>query len=167
MPARERTFSMWDLVALWIGLVVCIPSWFLATSLVDLGAPPLLVPLALSACRGTQASAGTTSSALGRHVPNGCGHTYILRRAPVLRFGLSTPLIVGSNPEIGSDWAQSLPTDRMRTMNPLAWRRHELVAGSARGAAGQPRHAGPHALVRPPRSVLGHSSPTTLPVALA
>lgn len=38
---KERTFGMWDMVALWIGLVVCIPSWFLATSLVDLGAPPL------------------------------------------------------------------------------------------------------------------------------
>ena len=38
LPAKERSFSMWDMVALWIGLVVCIPSWFLATSLVDLGA---------------------------------------------------------------------------------------------------------------------------------
>ena len=36
----ERSFGMWDMVALWIGLVVCIPSWFLATSLVEMGAPP-------------------------------------------------------------------------------------------------------------------------------
>lgn len=35
---------MWDMVALWIGLVVCIPSWFLATSLVDLGARQHFAP---------------------------------------------------------------------------------------------------------------------------
>lgn len=38
LPTKERTFGTWDMVALWIGLVVCIPSWFLATSLVEMGA---------------------------------------------------------------------------------------------------------------------------------
>lgn len=35
--SEERFFSIWDLTSLWIGLVVAIPTWYLAGSLVDLG----------------------------------------------------------------------------------------------------------------------------------
>eukprot|EP00242_Pyramimonas_sp_CCMP2087_P017892 CAMPEP_0198226230 /NCGR_PEP_ID=MMETSP1445-20131203/104520_1 /TAXON_ID=36898 /ORGANISM="Pyramimonas sp., Strain CCMP2087" /LENGTH=549 /DNA_ID=CAMNT_0043905999 /DNA_START=150 /DNA_END=1796 /DNA_ORIENTATION=- len=34
---EERTFSRWDIAALWIGLVVCVPSYTLAGSLIDMG----------------------------------------------------------------------------------------------------------------------------------
>ncbi|KAI5082887.1 hypothetical protein GOP47_0002630 [Adiantum capillus-veneris] len=33
----ERTFSAWDIVSLWVGLVVGVPSYYLAGSLVELG----------------------------------------------------------------------------------------------------------------------------------
>ncbi len=33
----ERTWSRWDLAALWIGMVVCVPTYMLAGSLIDLG----------------------------------------------------------------------------------------------------------------------------------
>jgi hypothetical protein len=32
-----RTFSLWDMAALWIGLVVCVPTYTLVGSLVELG----------------------------------------------------------------------------------------------------------------------------------
>ncbi|PKI48549.1 hypothetical protein CRG98_031070 [Punica granatum] len=34
---RERTFSGWEMASLWVGLVVGVPSYYLAGSLVDLG----------------------------------------------------------------------------------------------------------------------------------
>ncbi|KAL4458030.1 hypothetical protein ABPG75_012895 [Micractinium tetrahymenae] len=37
VPAQERTFSTWDMTALWIGLVVSVSSWLLAGGLVELG----------------------------------------------------------------------------------------------------------------------------------
>lgn len=37
IPEAERTFSTWDMTALWIGLVVSVSSWFLAGGLVELG----------------------------------------------------------------------------------------------------------------------------------
>ncbi|KAK1266863.1 hypothetical protein QJS04_geneDACA000544 [Acorus gramineus] len=35
--ASERTFTGWDIASLWIGLVVCVPNYYLAGSLVDVG----------------------------------------------------------------------------------------------------------------------------------
>jgi Permease for cytosine/purines, uracil, thiamine, allantoin len=37
IPLSSRTFTAWDLASLWIGLVVGVPSYYLAGSLVDLG----------------------------------------------------------------------------------------------------------------------------------
>lgn len=37
IPPSARTFTAWDLASLWIGLVVGVPSYYLAGSLVDLG----------------------------------------------------------------------------------------------------------------------------------
>ncbi|EAZ24114.1 hypothetical protein OsJ_07854 [Oryza sativa Japonica Group] len=36
-PPSERTMTAWDLASLWVGLVVGVPSYYLAGSLVDLG----------------------------------------------------------------------------------------------------------------------------------
>ncbi len=38
LPVVHRTFGTSDMLSLWIGLVVCLPSWYLAGSLVDMGA---------------------------------------------------------------------------------------------------------------------------------
>jgi nucleobase:cation symporter-1, NCS1 family len=35
--SSRRSFSVWDIAALWIGLVVCVPTYTLVSSLVDLG----------------------------------------------------------------------------------------------------------------------------------
>ena len=35
--ASQRTFDAWHMAALWIGLVVGVPTWYLAGSLVELG----------------------------------------------------------------------------------------------------------------------------------
>jgi len=35
--ADERTWSVWNMAALWIGMVVCVPTYMLAGGLVDLG----------------------------------------------------------------------------------------------------------------------------------
>lgn len=35
--AGQRTFSGWEMASLWIGLVVGVPTYYLAGSLVDLG----------------------------------------------------------------------------------------------------------------------------------
>ena len=37
VTARERTFGTYDVAALWIGLVVCVPAWTLASSVVAMG----------------------------------------------------------------------------------------------------------------------------------
>ena len=37
VPQAKRTFTTWDLAALWIGLVVCVPSYTLVSSLIELG----------------------------------------------------------------------------------------------------------------------------------
>jgi len=34
---EKRNFSRWDIAALWVGLVVCVPSYTLAGSLIDMG----------------------------------------------------------------------------------------------------------------------------------
>jgi NCS1 family nucleobase:cation symporter-1 len=36
-PPSARTWTAWDLAALWIGMVVCVPTYMLAGGLVDLG----------------------------------------------------------------------------------------------------------------------------------
>ncbi len=36
-PASARTWTAWDLASLWIGMVVCVPTYMLAGGLVDLG----------------------------------------------------------------------------------------------------------------------------------
>ncbi len=36
-PPEKRTWSMWHMAALWIGMVVCVPTYMLAGGLVDLG----------------------------------------------------------------------------------------------------------------------------------
>ena len=38
LPVVQRTFGTSDMLSLWIGLVVCLPSWYLAGSLVEMGA---------------------------------------------------------------------------------------------------------------------------------
>ncbi|KAG0453975.1 hypothetical protein HPP92_025279 [Vanilla planifolia] len=67
VPASRRTFTAWDMASLWVGLVVGIPSYYLAGSLVDLGMSwwqgigtvslaniILLLPLVLAAYPGTR-----------------------------------------------------------------------------------------------------------------
>ena len=65
--AAARTWSAWDLAALWIGMVVCVPTYMLAGGLVDLGMSwwqavltvglgnlIVLVPMILNAHPGTR-----------------------------------------------------------------------------------------------------------------
>lgn len=40
LPVVNRTFGTSDMLSLWIGLVVCLPSWYLAGSLVEMGGRP-------------------------------------------------------------------------------------------------------------------------------
>ena len=66
-PVSRRTFSLWDIAALWVGLVVCVPTYTLVGSLVDLGFSAVqglgiillgnsivLVPMVLNAHGGTK-----------------------------------------------------------------------------------------------------------------
>jgi NCS1 family nucleobase:cation symporter-1 len=66
-PVTLRTFSLWDIAALWVGLVVCVPTYTLVGSLVDLGFSAVqglavilvansivLVPMVLNAHGGTK-----------------------------------------------------------------------------------------------------------------
>lgn len=95
---QERTFSWWEMASLWIGLVVGVPSYYLAGSLVDLGMAwwqgigtvvaanvILLVPLVLTGHPGTKYGisfpvlARSSFGIRGAHVPTllralvGCG----------------------------------------------------------------------------------------------
>lgn len=36
-PERDRTWTVWNMAALWIGMVVCVPTYLLAGGLVELG----------------------------------------------------------------------------------------------------------------------------------
>lgn len=67
VEAGKRTFSASDMAALWVGLVVCVPSWTLVGSLIDLGFSAVqglsvilvanclvLVPMVLNAHGGTK-----------------------------------------------------------------------------------------------------------------
>lgn len=94
----QRTFSWWEMASLWIGLVVGVPSYYLAGSLVDLGMAwwqgiatvvaanmILLVPLVLTGHPGTRYGisfpvlARSSFGIRGAHVPTllralvGCG----------------------------------------------------------------------------------------------
>ncbi|XP_008803457.2 purine-uracil permease NCS1 [Phoenix dactylifera] len=97
-PPSQRTFSAWDMASLWVGLVVGVPSYYLAGSLVDLGMAwwqgvatvvlanfIVLVPLVLTAVPGTKYGipfpvlARSAFGVRGAHVPTllralvGCG----------------------------------------------------------------------------------------------
>ena len=37
VPASQRTWGVWNMTALWIGMVVCVPTYMLAGGLIDLG----------------------------------------------------------------------------------------------------------------------------------
>ncbi len=37
VAASRRSFTAWDMAALWIGLVVCVPTYTLVGSLIELG----------------------------------------------------------------------------------------------------------------------------------
>ncbi|KAI3442897.1 uncharacterized protein J3R85_000603 [Psidium guajava] len=96
--ALERTFSGWEMASLWIGLVVGVPTYYLAGSLVDLGMAwwqgiatvvaanaILLVPLVLTGHPGTRYGvpfpvlARSSFGVHGAHIPTllralvGCG----------------------------------------------------------------------------------------------
>ncbi|TXG58395.1 hypothetical protein EZV62_016224 [Acer yangbiense] len=96
--ASQRTFSWWEMASLWIGLVVGVPSYYLAGSLVDLGMAwwqgiatvvianvILLVPLVLTGHPGTKYGisfpvlARSSFGIRGAHIPTllrafvGCG----------------------------------------------------------------------------------------------
>nr|XP_010918592.1 purine-uracil permease NCS1-like [Elaeis guineensis] len=97
-PPSHRTFSAWDMASLWVGLVVGVPSYYLAGSLVDLGMAwwqgiatvvlanlIVLIPLILTAVPGTKHGipfpvlARSAFGVRGAHVPTllralvGCG----------------------------------------------------------------------------------------------
>lgn len=98
VPPGARTFTAWDMASLWVGLVVGVPSYYLAGSLVDLGMAwwqgvatvalanlILLFPLVLTAIPGTRHGipfpvlARSAFGVRGAHVPTllralvGCG----------------------------------------------------------------------------------------------
>ena len=55
LPVVQRTFGTSDMLSLWIGLVVCLPSWYLAGSLVEMGAEtrcPCCVPSVVTHTQG-------------------------------------------------------------------------------------------------------------------
>lgn len=67
VPSEERTWSQWDIAALWVGLSICIPTYMLASGLVQqgmtlwqafltiaLGNMVVLVPMVFNAHAGTR-----------------------------------------------------------------------------------------------------------------
>ncbi len=67
VPAERRTWTWWHIAALWIGMAICIPTYTLASSLVDrgwtwqaavgavvLGNVVVLLPIALNSHAGTR-----------------------------------------------------------------------------------------------------------------
>ena len=67
VPAHKRTWSLWSIAALWVGMAICIPTYTLASSLVDkgwswtaavlsvaLGNLVVLVPMVLNGHAGTR-----------------------------------------------------------------------------------------------------------------
>jgi nucleobase:cation symporter-1, NCS1 family len=74
-PPSERTMTGWDFASLWIGLVVGVPSYYLAGSLVDLG---------MSALQGVATVAFANLIVLV---------TLVLTAAPAVTHGLSFPVL--------------------------------------------------------------------------
>ncbi|KAK3158679.1 hypothetical protein QOZ80_2AG0140220 [Eleusine coracana subsp. coracana] len=74
-PPSERTMTGWDLASLWIGLVVGVPSYYLAGSLVDLG---------MSALQGVATVAFANLIVL---------ITLVLTAAPAVTHGLPFPVL--------------------------------------------------------------------------
>src|SRR5947208_2064604 len=67
VPPGERKWGLWDMAALWVAMAACVPTYFLASSLVDegmswwqavltifLGNLIVLVPMVLNAHAGTK-----------------------------------------------------------------------------------------------------------------
>lgn len=67
VPAAERTWNQWNIAAIWVGMAVCIPTYMLASSLIDqgmnwwqalltifLGNVIVLIPMILNAHVGTK-----------------------------------------------------------------------------------------------------------------
>src|SRR5437588_6331751 len=67
VPAAERKWGMWDMAALWVSMSACIPTYMLASSLIDggmnwwqavltvfLGNVVVLIPMVLNAHAGTR-----------------------------------------------------------------------------------------------------------------
>jgi NCS1 family nucleobase:cation symporter-1 len=67
VPASKRTWNMWNLAAIWVGMAVCIPTYMLASSLIEqgmnwwqalitilLGNVIVLIPMILNAHVGTK-----------------------------------------------------------------------------------------------------------------
>ena len=67
VPAAERSWSKWNIAAIWVGMAVCIPTYMLASSLIDqgmnwwqalitilLGNVIVLIPMVLNAHVGTK-----------------------------------------------------------------------------------------------------------------
>ncbi|KAK3154853.1 hypothetical protein QOZ80_2BG0195890 [Eleusine coracana subsp. coracana] len=74
-PPSERTMTGWDLASLWIGLVVGVPSYYLAGSLVDLG---------MSALQGVATVAFANLIVLV---------TLVLTAAPAVTHGIPFPVL--------------------------------------------------------------------------
>ncbi|CAN6234007.1 unnamed protein product [Urochloa humidicola] len=74
-PPSERTMTAWDLASLWVGLVVGVPSYYLAGSLVDLG---------MSALQGVATVAFANLIVLV---------TLVLTAAPAVTHGLPFPVL--------------------------------------------------------------------------
>ncbi|RLM78147.1 uncharacterized protein C2845_PM12G22710 [Panicum miliaceum] len=74
-PQSERTMTAWDLASLWVGLVVGVPSYYLAGSLVDLG---------MSALQGVATVAFANLIVL---------LTLVLTAAPAVTHGLPFPVL--------------------------------------------------------------------------
>src|SRR5258706_12568595 len=88
VPAERRTWNWWHIASLWIGMAICIPTYTLASGLIDsgwtwqaavgaviLGNVVVLVPIALNSHAGTRYGipfpvlARTSFGALGANIP--------------------------------------------------------------------------------------------------
>src|SRR5258707_8250408 len=88
VPAERRTWNWWHIASLWIGMAICIPTYTLASGLIDsgwtwqaavgaviLGNVVVLVPIALNSHAGTRYGipfpvlARTSFGVLGANIP--------------------------------------------------------------------------------------------------
>ncbi|HUF14229.1 MAG TPA: NCS1 family nucleobase:cation symporter-1 [Longimicrobiales bacterium] len=137
VPPERRTWSMWHLASLWVGMSVCIPTYMLAASMIGagmtwqaslfailLGNAIVLVPLVINAHAGTRygipfpvlarASFGTA----GAHVPSllrslvACGWFGIQTWIGGLAIHALLSILWPVWPTLGGDWTfldQTLP----------------------------------------------------------